>query len=123
MRRRKLLLVDDDEKIRELIKLTLEPLRLSFCEAVNVSDAWALLQTQRLDTVVLDINLQQMRDGLELCRQIKQSPKHSHIRVIVISTASQFEDLERGRAAGADLYLIKPFSPAHLLEIIRTDRA
>lgn len=118
MRRRKLLLVEDDDSMRELIRLTLEPLRLNVYEAGNVSEAWTLLETQRPDTVLVDVSLERLRDGLELCRQIRQSPEFGAIRVIVVSTASQLEDIERGRAAGADLYLVKPFSPAHLLEII-----
>lgn len=118
MRRRKLLLVEDDDSMRELIKVTLEPLRLNLYEAGNVRDAWTVIETQRPDTVLLDVSLEQLRDGLELCRQIRQSPESGSVRVIVISTASQIEDIERGQAAGADLYIVKPFSPAHLLEVI-----
>lgn len=118
MRRRKLLLVEDDDSMRELIKVTLEPLRLNLYEAGNVRDAWIVIETQRPDTVLLDVSLEQLRDGLELCRQIRQSPESGSVRVIVISTASQIEDIERGQAAGADLYIVKPFSPAHLLEVI-----
>lgn len=118
MRRRKLLLVEDDDSMRELIKVTLEPLRLNLYEAGNVRDAWTVLETQRPDTVLLDVSLEQLRDGLELCRQIKQSSELGPVRVIVISTASQIEDIERGQAAGADLYIVKPFSPAHLLAVI-----
>lgn len=118
MRRRKLLLVEDDDSMRELIKVTLEPLRLNLYEAGNVRDAWTVIETQRPDTVLLDVSLEQLRDGLELCRQIRQSPESGSVRVIVISTASQIEDIERGEAAGADLYIVKPFSPAHLLEVI-----
>lgn len=118
MRRRKLLLVEDDDSMRELIKVTLEPLRLNLYEAGNVRDAWTALEAQRPDTVLLDVSLEQLRDGLELCRQIRQSSELGPVRVIVISTASQIEDIERGQAAGADLYIVKPFSPAHLLEVI-----
>lgn len=118
MRRRKLLLVEDDDSMRELIKVTLEPLRLNLYEAGNVRDAWTVIETQRPDTVLLDVSLEQLRDGLELCLQIRQSPESGSVRVIVISTASQIEDIERGQAAGADLYIVKPFSPAHLLEVI-----
>lgn len=123
MRRRKVLLVEDDESMRELIRLTLEPLRLNLSEAANVSEAWTLLETQRPDTVLVDVSLERLRDGLDLCRQIKQSIELGDTRVIVISTASQFEDIERGHAAGADLYIVKPFSPAHLLAVIGTHRA
>lgn len=123
MRRRKLLLVEDDDSMRSLIRLTLEPLRLNVTEAGNVSEAWTLLETQRPDTVLVDVNLERLRDGLELCRQIKQSTELAHVRVIVISTASQLEDVERGRAAGADLYIVKPFSPAHLLRVVGGQRA
>ena len=122
MRRRQVLLVEDDDSMRELIRLTLEPLRLNLSEAANVSEAWTLLETQRPDTVLVDVNLERLRDGLELCRQIKQSIELGDTRVIVISTASQLEDIERGRAAGADLYIVKPFSPAHLLAVIGAHR-
>jgi CheY-like chemotaxis protein len=123
MRRRKLLLVEDDDSMRELIKLTLEPLRLNLYEAGTIHDAWTMLEKQHPDTVLVDVSLERLRDGLELCRQIKQAPELGDIRVIVISTASQLEDIERGQAAGADLYIVKPFSPAHLLAIISTHRA
>lgn len=123
MRRRKLLLVEDDDSMRELIKLTLEPLRLNVSQAGNIRDAWTLLQIHRPDTVLLDVSLEQQRDGLALCRRIKQSPELAGTRIVIVSTASQLEDIERGRAAGADLYLVKPFSPAHLLDVIGTHRA
>lgn len=123
MRRRKLLLVEDDAEIRELIRLTLEPLRLQIHEAVAVADAWVLIKTQRPGMVLLDMNLETQRDGLALCQRIKQAPACAGIKVIIVSTASQAEDLHRGAMAGADLYIVKPFSPAQLLDSVRAQLA
>lgn len=118
MKRRKLLVVDDDIQMRELIKLTAEPLRLKVSEAQNVQDAWKLLQEQRPQLVIVDMFLEAPHDGLELCRQIKSTPELGHAKVIVLTTASQVEDFQRGRAAGADHYIVKPFSPASLLKLL-----
>jgi CheY-like chemotaxis protein len=123
MARRKLLVVEDDDNLCQLIRLTLEPLRLAVCEASNVRDAWALVEAQRPDTVLLDVSLEQPRDGLELCRRIKQSPGLERTQIIVISTASQLDDIERSYAAGADHYLVKPFSPSRLFDLVSTPPA
>jgi two-component system phosphate regulon response regulator PhoB len=115
----KILIVDDHAELRALIRLTLAPLRATLLEAPDTTIAWQIVEQHRPHVVVLDVNLTKNRDGLELCRRIKRTPASSGIAVVLLTTAAQVEDVQLGKEAGAAAYLTKPFSPAHLLEVVR----
>jgi len=118
----KLLIADDQSEIRRLLELTLEPLGVPIHSAPDSDAALRIAREQRPDVAVLDIMMPGSCDGLEVCRQIKNDPDPALARcfVILLTAKGQQRDLERGRDAGADVYMVKPFSPLQLANMVET---
>lgn len=112
----KVLIVEDQDELRQLVRMTLECAGLDLQEAHDAAHALELLGPIWPDMVVLDIMMPGAIDGLELCEIIKHRSDLKHIKVLLLSAMGQRADIERGRNAGADAYLVKPFSPLELLE-------
>ena len=108
-----ILVVDDQRELRLLIRLSL--LTLGRVEtAGTVAEAMALVHGDRPRLIVLDVSLG-TESGLELCRKLKSDPATSGIRIMLLSAYGQDADVAAGLAAGADRYMLKPFSPKDLL--------
>ena len=107
------LIADDDADIRDLVafKRTQNGHRVT-----AVEDGMAALRTAReqpVDLALLDIRMPGM-SGLDVCRELRAAPETATLPVIMITARSQEGDIEVGFAAGADDYIIKPFSPREL---------
>jgi len=114
---KKVLIVDDQPQIKELLKVTLEVVNYQILFADGGHQALQLAQTEHPDVMLLDIMMPDSAiDGLEVCRRIKASPFTADINVILLSAKGQREDVEAGLAAGADDYVTKPFSPVALIQ-------
>ncbi|MFC4061503.1 response regulator transcription factor [Planomonospora corallina] len=108
-----ILLVEDDANIRDLVAFRLE---LSGHEVTAVEDgpqAWTAAQEKPPAVAVLDIMLPGY-SGLELCRKLRAARSTSDIAIIMLTARGQESDVEEGFNAGADDYIIKPFSPREL---------
>jgi DNA-binding response OmpR family regulator len=106
----KLLLVDDDRKMLEVMRRYLENHDFSVVFTDNGSEALILARSSRPDLVVADVQLPGL-DGFELCRALKASPETARIPVIIISGGrTGDEDIVEGYDTGADDYLTKPFA-------------
>lgn len=112
-----ILVVDDLDELRLLIRLTLAPLG-DVTSVDNAAAALAEVQRAPPELIVLDVRLGQGADGLDVCRQLKSSPLTSRIRIVLLSACGQQSDVEAGLAAGADRYVVKPFSPDHLYSVV-----
>lgn len=113
-----LLIVEDQPEIRMLIQMALEFENFEIHEAADGDAALAQLPTLRPDLVLLDVLMPGSRNGLDVCRAIKADAALSGTRVVMLSARSQPSDRQAGLAAGADAYLVKPFSPNELLRLI-----
>ena len=107
------LIADDDADIRDLVafKLTQNGHRVT-----AVEDGMAALRAVReqpVELALLDIRMPGM-SGLDVCRELRAKPETASLPVIMITSRSQEGDVEVGFAAGADDYIIKPFSPREL---------
>jgi diguanylate cyclase (GGDEF)-like protein len=111
----RVLVVDDDERLRMLLRTTLEVIDIEIDEAGDVASARRLVAMHRPDVVVLDVGLPGP-SGLTLCAELKRDPRTRHIGVVVLTGAGEGHDA--ARAAGADAYLRKPFSPLDLLAVV-----
>ena len=117
LRRRKILVVEDSEDTRKLILATLK-LRDFEVVAIDSSDAaLAQFQTDRPDLVLLDVMMSGRLDGVGLCREIRALAGAS-VKIAFVSGKGQTADFATGRAARADAYIVKPFSPIKLLETV-----
>lgn len=113
---KKLLVVEDQTEIRQLLRMTLEDDDIEIFECADTATGEILAREIRPDAVVLDVMMPGPFDGLELCRRLKADPTLSAIRVLMVSARGHRNDVLIGRQAGADEYLIKPFSPQRLAE-------
>jgi CheY-like chemotaxis protein len=113
---RTILITDDDPRLRYLVHLTIASEDYLVLEAADGDEAWQVLQTCRPDLAVLDVSTAGP-SGLELTRAIRNDPALADTRVILLTANDQEADVAAGRAAGADHYIVKPFSP---LQLVRT---
>lgn len=117
----KLLIVDDHDELRTLIKMTLEFSDFELYEADNGTTALQMVNEVQPDVIILDIMMPGNIDGIEVCRRIKNNVETSQIKVILLSAKGQKNDIKQGGDAGADAYFVKPFSPISLLETIKVN--
>lgn len=114
-----LLIVDDRVDNRKLLRLSLGHL-YRIVEAEDAATAWDLLIAHRPRGVILDVMMPGGMDGFDLCAKIRAQadPSIKGTYVLLLTARGQAADRERGRAAGADDYVVKPYSPLGLLRIL-----
>ncbi|MBU0749520.1 MAG: response regulator [Gammaproteobacteria bacterium] len=115
---KKILIVEDHMDIRKLLRMTLEFDDFEIHEADTGDAGWAKAQDLRPHMVLLDVMMPGALNGLDVCRLIKNDPRMRHTKVIMLTARVQAADREAGAAAGADDYLMKPFSTLQVLETI-----
>lgn len=113
------LIVDDEPPIVELVRFTLEDEHVRVVEAGDGVEALEVARAELPDLVLLDVGMPHL-NGFEVCRRLRLEPRLSKTKIVMLTAASQEWDFARGRAAGADLYLTKPFSPLRLLSIVQS---
>jgi two-component system, OmpR family, phosphate regulon response regulator PhoB len=116
----KILIVDDQADLRKLIRLTLQPAHFQVFEAITGHEALEQAQAILPDLVLLDVMMPGDLNGFGVCRALKAQPQFAQTKVILLTARGQEADLELGRVAGADDYLVKPFSPTQLLNLVHT---
>jgi two-component system cell cycle response regulator DivK len=115
---RRILVVEDHEDNRRIVRDLLTANGYELLEAVTGSDGVAMAQAHRPDLILMDIQLPDL-DGYEATRRIKADPTLRHIPVIAVTSYALSGDEAIARAAGCDGYVAKPFSPRQLLATIR----
>lgn len=114
-----ILIVDDSTAMRSLLVSTLEILgQVAIVQAPNGFEALRMLPREQIDLVLTDINMPDI-NGLELLSFIRNNPVYKNVPVVVISTEGSRKDIEKGLALGANEYLVKPFNPEQLLDIVK----
>jgi two-component system alkaline phosphatase synthesis response regulator PhoP len=122
--RKRVLVVDDEVYILQILEFSLEMEGFEVATAQNGEEAIAQALENPPDLVVLDIMMPRM-DGYEACRRLKTDPRTQNTPVILLSAKGRSIDQEIGFEAGAEEYITKPFSPRKLVERIKallTDR-
>lgn len=109
----RILVVDDQHDLRLLIRLSLRALG-DVTQAASADAALAALRECTPDLLILDVWLGEGRTGLQLCRALKDDPATAGIKIMLLSACGQQSDVAAGLAAGADDYMVKPFSPEAL---------
>jgi len=118
MPRERILVVEDDEDIMELIAYNLEREKYSVTKAESGEAALAATTKFRPDLVLLDLMLPET-DGLEVCRQLKSSPQTESVPIIMVTAKGDEPDVVTGLELGADDYVSKPFRPKELMARVR----
>lgn len=112
------LAVDDSASIRQMVAFTLKSQGYRVIEAVDGQDGLAKAKTQQIDLVLTDQNMPKM-DGLTMIRALRMLPAFRSTPILILTTESSDAMKAQGRAAGATGWLVKPFDPNKLLEVIK----
>lgn len=113
-----ILTVDDSPSMRKMVSFTLIGAGYQVVEAVDGVDAFEKAQTQPFDLVLTDQNMPRL-DGLGLTRKLREHPHFKTVPILVLTTESSDLMKQAGRAAGATGWLVKPFDPGRLIEVIK----
>lgn len=114
----RILIVDDEEDILELVQYNVEREGYQTLCAVTGEQALQIVQTDKVDLVILDLMLPGI-NGLEVAKSIKRNPQKADIPIIMLTAKGEETDIITGLELGADDYITKPFSPKILLARIR----
>jgi ribonuclease P protein subunit RPR2 len=112
----RILLVDDEPALRELLRVTFEGASIDVIEAASGEEALSLLTVGVPDAIVLDLRMPGI-GGADLCRRLRRAEETGDTPIVVLSGGDE-ADLERARKAGADEVMKKPFSPLELIAVV-----
>jgi len=113
-----ILAVDDSPSMRKMVSFTLTGAGYQVVEAVDGVDAFEKAQSQSFDLVLTDQNMPRL-DGLGLTRKLRDHPLFKTTPILMLTTESSDLMKQAGRAAGATGWLVKPFDPTRLIEVIK----
>lgn len=113
-----ILAVDDSASMRQMVSFTLKSAGYHVVEAVDGQDAWEKAGQRDFDLVLTDQNMPRM-DGISLTRKLRETPKFKSTPILILTTESSDQMKQAGRGAGATGWMVKPFDPTKLLEVIR----
>jgi CheY-like chemotaxis protein len=114
----RVLVVDDDEVIRQLIAVNLQLEGFDVYTAVDGKDCLDKVAEIQPDVITLDVMMPRL-DGWVTATQLRRNPKTAGIRVVLITARAQEDDRDRGQQIGVDAYLTKPFDPAEMIRVVR----
>ncbi len=112
-----ILAVDDSASMRQMVSFTLKNAGFAVTEAVDGQDALEKAANSDFALVLTDQNMPRL-DGINLTKKLRQNPKFKATPILILTTESSDQMKQAGRAAGASGWLVKPFDPAKLVEVI-----
>jgi two-component system, chemotaxis family, chemotaxis protein CheY len=113
-----ILAVDDSASMRKMVSFTLTGAGYHVVEAVDGQDAYEKAQGHTIDLVLTDQNMPRL-DGLGLTRKLREHPQFKATPILILTTESSDQMKQAGRSAGATGWLVKPFDPNRLIEVIQ----
>jgi len=112
------LVVDDSNSIRDMVSFTLKSAGYETIEAKDGQDGLSKAQSDGFDLVISDVNMPNM-DGITLCQELRKLSSFKFTPILMLTTESSGDMKQRGKAAGATGWLVKPFNPEKLLATIK----
>lgn len=110
--------VDDSASVRQMVSFTLKQLGHHIVEAANGIDALKKMELRPIDMLITDINMPEL-DGISLVKKVRANPAYRFIPIIMLTTESQAEKKQEGKAAGATGWIVKPFRPDQLIAVVK----
>jgi two-component system, chemotaxis family, chemotaxis protein CheY len=114
----RILAVDDSKSMRQMVSFTLRGAGFDVVEAEDGDDALKKAQAEPFGLVLTDHNMPRM-DGITLIKSLRSMAAYRKSPILVLTTESSDEMKAKGRAAGATGWIVKPFNPARLLEVVK----
>jgi two-component system, OmpR family, alkaline phosphatase synthesis response regulator PhoP len=115
---KKILVVDDEENTRTLLKVTLGKHGYQVLTANDGQQGWEILQSDKPDLLISDINMPVM-DGIQLLKRVRENTELKNMPIIMLTAKSSDEEVLAGLSDGADHYVTKPFTPDQILLFVR----
>lgn len=112
------LAVDDSKTMREMVCFTLKGAGYNVIEAEDGQLALSAISGKKVDAVITDLNMPNM-NGFELIRALRGNPDHKFTPILMLTTEGDSGKKEEGKAAGATGWIVKPFNPEKLIEVVR----
>jgi two-component system, OmpR family, phosphate regulon response regulator PhoB len=112
---KKVLIVDDQKEIRDLVEVTLSIENYLILKASNGEEAVGIARREKPDLIIMDVTMPGKLNGLDATRKIKSDPEAQGCKIIMLTGLDEEEDQKSGLQAGADEYFTKPFSPLQLI--------
>ncbi|MFC1621690.1 response regulator transcription factor [Candidatus Omnitrophota bacterium] len=116
--KKRILIVDDEDDLRNMLKFRLEATGYTVLEASDGQEGLDMARAQKPDMIILDLMLPKM-DGFKVCRMLKFDKIYKNIPVVMLTAKVQEKDKMIGQEMGADAYLTKPFEPNELVVKIK----
>ena len=113
-----ILSVDDSNSIRQMVAFTLKGAGYEIIEAIDGQEALDKAKGKTVDLVLTDQNMPRM-DGLTLVKHLRALPAYKSVPILMLTTESSDAMKTQGKAAGATGWIVKPFDPAKLLEVVK----
>ncbi len=113
-----ILIVDDSSGVRKFVMFSLKNHGYRVVEAEDGQDALEKLSDEHADLIITDLNMPHM-DGFSLIKTLRQSEEFTRTPIIILTTEEGAREREQGISAGANAYMVKPFKPAQILELVR----
>jgi len=117
--RKTILVVEDDQRLRQLSSTWLRSAGYDVLTAENAPAALAHLAASKIDLALLDIDLSAELDGIDVLKHIRAEPATAKLPVMILSGNTRFEEIQRGVDAGADHYMTKPYEMTEMLANVR----
>lgn len=111
------LIVDDSATMREMVSYTLKQAGFDPLTGANGQEALDMLTGQQMDLIITDLNMPVM-DGLSFIKAVRARDEYKFVPILMLTTESQVEMKAQGKAAGATDWLVKPFNPEMLMQVI-----
>ncbi len=115
---KKILAADDSRTILQMVAFTLKGAGYEVVEASDGKAALAQAKAQGVDLVITDLNMPEI-DGISLTKQLRALPAYRFTPILMLTTEAGENFRDRGKAAGATGWLVKPFDPARLLGVVK----
>ena len=114
---KRILTVDDSRTMRDMVSFTLKGAGFDVDQAEDGVQALSSLAASTVQLIITDINMPNM-DGITLIKKVRADAKFKATPIIILTTESDAEKKSEGKAAGATAWLVKPFSPEKLIEVV-----
>lgn len=115
---KRILAVDDSKTMRDMVSFTLKKAGFEVAEAEDGKAALNVLGGGKFDLIITDLNMPNM-DGISLIKNVRAGSSHRAVPILILTTESDGTKKADGKAAGATGWLVKPFSPDKLIELIQ----